>query len=681
MAKTGPGGSTTTPARWKPAGAGIAFGGDYNPEQWPEPVWEEDVRLMREAGVNLVSLGIFAWARLEPEPGRLDLAWLDRVLDLLAGAGVSAALATPTAAPPPWLVRAHPEILPVTVDGVTLWHGSRRHYCPHVPAYREAGLRIVRVIAERYAHHPAVGLWHVDNELGSFPYTDCYCPASAAAFRAWLQARHGDLRRLGDAWGTSVWSQGYTDWAEIEPPRRTPAAANPGQRLDWQRFWSDTWRDWFVAQVRILRSVAPDLPATTNFIGIHPPIDYWRLAAEEDIVSEDSYPDPADPRWMVETAMRGDLMRSLGGGKPWIVMESSLGLVNWRDRNVARRPGAFRLGSLQAVARGADAVMAFQWRQAQVGAERFLTGMVGHAGARGRVWEEVTALGRDLGRIGEIAGSRLRAEVAIVLDWESRWALEADGMLSHDLRQDERTADWYGALYRRGVTADFAHPEADLSGYRLVLAPELHLVSDAAAANLRGWVERGGTLVLGFFSGIVDPETRVRLGGYPAPFRELLGLTVEEHLPLAVGDANRVAFAGGPTVPCDLWTEVVRAEGAEVVATFTDDLLAGMPAVTRHPWGRGAAVYVATRLDPAGYDAVMAQAIAVAAIPAGPVPPAGLEVTVRTDGTRSWRFALNFGTEPVDLPVAVGVELLTGARVGGSLRIAPGDAAIVRTPG
>ena len=279
----------------------IFYGGDYNPEQWPEETWPEDARLMNEAGVNLVSLGIFSWARLEPRPGAYDFAWLDRAMDLLHEHGIKVDLATATASPPPWLAALHPESLPVTADGVTLWPGARQQYCSSSAAYRDAAGALVRRLAERYRDHPVLALWHGNNEYGCH-VAACYCDTSAAAFRAWLHERYGTLDRLNDAWGTAFWSQRYDRWEEITPPRTAPTFSNPTQQLDFQRFSSDALLALFAMERAILAEVTPDVPVTTNFMGFFKPLDYWAWAAREDIVSHDSYPDPSDPRAHVGAA-------------------------------------------------------------------------------------------------------------------------------------------------------------------------------------------------------------------------------------------------------------------------------------------------------------------------------------------------------------------------------------------
>ncbi|GAA1696320.1 hypothetical protein GCM10009733_109710 [Nonomuraea maheshkhaliensis] len=322
-------------------GRGLLFGGDYNPEQWPEEVWAEDAELMRAAGVNLVTIGVFSWARLEPEPGRHDFGWLDRVLDLMAANGIAVDLATPTASPPPWLGHRWPETLPVDEGGHRLWYGSRNQFCPSSPVYRERALAIAAALADRYAGHPALALWHVGNELGEV----CHCDVSAEAFRGWLRARYGDLGTLNEAWGTTFWSQGYGDWAEVLPPRRAPYIVNPSQRLDWWRFSSDALLGHFRAERDVLRARTPDIPVTTNFMGFFKRADYWSFAAEEDVVANDWYPEPGDPLSPARTA----LTRTTCPNRP-----ASSGWSRCRRSRAARTGCATSSGGPRASARSAS---------------------------------------------------------------------------------------------------------------------------------------------------------------------------------------------------------------------------------------------------------------------------------------------------------------------------------------
>jgi beta-galactosidase len=574
---------------------GLAYGGDYNPEQWDEDVWLEDVRLMREAHVNLVTVGVFSWSKLQPRQDSFDFGWLDRVLDLLHENGVAVDLATATASPPPWLTHLHPEILPVTADGVRLSPGSRQHFCPNSAAFRGAAEVLVRKLAERYGTHPALAMWHVGNEYGCH-VPACWCEESARAFRDWLQAKYGSLEALNEKWTATFWSQQYSDWAEVLPPRRTSARPNLTQLLDFQRFSSDAFLECFELEHSILAEVTPGVPVTTNFMGLFKPVDYWKWAQREDLVSNDSYPEPENPDSPMKEAMVGDLMRSLRGGQPWLLMEQTTRRTVHCVVNVAKTSSQLRLGSYQALARGSDGVMFFQWRQSRGGAELMQSAMVPQGSSTtSTVWADVVRLGRELTELADLKGARVEAHVAIVLDWESWWALEQPGQPSSLVGQIERLESFYRPLYELNITADFVRPDSDLSRYRLVLVPNLFLVSDGGAANLSQYVRSGGTIVVSFFSGIVDQDDRILLGGYPAPFKEMLGLEVDDWRPLPKIEKLKIRYADGTEATADLWSELVINHGARTIASFEGGELDGNAAITEHAYGEGRAIYLATR--------------------------------------------------------------------------------------
>ncbi len=667
------------------------YGGDYNPEQWPESVWAEDARLMREAGVNLVSLGIFAWSKLEPRPGEYDFAWLDRVMDLLHDHGVFVNLATATASPPPWFSKRFPESLPVTADGVTLGTGSRQHYCPSGPAYKAAAGQLVTRLAERYQDHPALAMWHVNNEYGCH-VAECFCDTSARAFRAWLREKYATLDALNDAWGTAFWSQRYGEWDEIQPPRAAPTFLNPSQQLDWRRFSSDALLDLFELEREILKRVTPDIPVTTNFMCFFKPLDYWKWAERQDVISNDAYPQPTDPSSPTELAMASDLMRSLGGGRPWVLMEQVTGAVQWRERNPTKRPGVMRLWSLQSVARGADGVMFFQWRQSKAGAEKWHGGMLPHGGTDTRVWREVAGLGADLAKLTPVLGARVPAEVAVLLDWDSWWALELDARPSQDLRLMDQLLGYYAPLWRMNVAVDFARPGADLSGYKLVLAPNLYLTRDGFDQQLEAYVAGGGTFVTSFFSGLVDERDQLRLldqssahedawspGAYPAALRRVLGLRVEEFDPYPLDHTNTVVTPGGRSLASELWADLIVPEGAQALASFGGDFYAGQPAVTQHAFGRGHSFYLGTRLDEAGISWILGQALEKAGIAPTFGAPAGVEAVRRRSEDGSFLFLLNHNGEPAEVSVpAPALDLLSGREVNASLTLEASGAAVLR---
>ena len=659
----------------------LLYGGDYNPEQWPESVWAQDARLMREAGVNTVSLGIFSWTKLQPSEKCFDFDWLDRVMNLLAKNGISVCLATATASPPPWLTCRYPEVLPVTADGVTLQAGSRQHYSPSSRVYRKFATALVRKLAQRYRRHPALASWHINNEYACHLH-ECHGEESTRAFRDWLRAKYRTLAALNEAWGTAFWSQGYGAWEEIFTPRRAPYHCNPTQCLDFKRFTNDAFLALYRMELAILRAATPHIPVTTNFMGFFKPLDYRSWAPEIDYVAWDSYPDPTDEAAARHAAAAGhDLMRSLKPDRPFVLMEQAASAVNWRPVNAPKRPGLMRLWSLQTVARGGDGVMFFQWRASKAGAEKFHSGLLQHIPpGQSRVFAEVKALGAELKKLTPVAGSLVHNRVAIAFDWHAWWAVELE---SKPGRIDY--AAWAQSLqrwfYTRNIGVDFVHPGSNLAGYHLVVAPVLYLLAKNAATNLTAFVARGGTLLATYFSGIVDENEHIVLGGYPALLRKALGLWVEEWAPYPEGRTNGVRFAGSRTPhSCDHWCDLLHLAGAEALATYTGDFFAGRPAVTRHKHGRGAAYYLGTRLGSAGLDVLLDRVVKEAKV-SPPLPaPAGVEITWRESKNRKFLFALNHADRMahVSLGRHRGLNLITGRKVARALALAPLDAAVVQ---
>ncbi|MFD5724868.1 beta-galactosidase [Streptomyces sp. NBC_00523] len=643
----------------------ILFGGDYNPEQWPEEVWEDDVRLMKEAGVNSVTLGVFSWARIEPRPGAREFDWLDRLMGLMHAHGIGVVLATPTASPPPWMGARHPETLPRAEDGSIVWYGSRQQFCPSSPVYRRYAAALTEDLAARYAEHPALTVWHINNEY----CTHCWCDETAGHFRRWLRGRYGTLDALNDAWGTAFWSQHYDAWTEILPPRKAQYMRNPTQVLDFKRFTSDALMECFTAERDIVARHTPHIPVTTNFMPLWSGQDAWAWSAEEDIVSVDVYPDPRDPQGGQYNAMLADMTRSQADG-PWMLMEQAAGAVNWRGVNHPKPEGLNRLWSLQSVARGADAVCYFQWRQSRQGSEKFHSGMLGHAGEQGRSFRETRQLGGELAAIGSaVSGTGVAAEVAVLHDWDAWWAGAQEGAPSARLDYAEVIRRWHRALWENGTPTDFARPDAELSRYKAVLVPHLYLLDDAAVDNLVAYVAGGGHLVCGFFSGVADVDDRVRPGGMDARLRELFGIaTLHEWWPLETDE----------TVECDgfrgtLWSEELEAaEGTEVLAAYRDGELAGLPAVLR----RGRAVYVSTLPEPPALRTLLAGVVREAGVePVLAGLPEGVEAVRRGE----LLFLLHHRREMVTVTVpGVYEDLLTGRVVTDRIALGRYGVAVLR---
>jgi beta-galactosidase len=658
----------------------IALGGDYNPEQWPREVWRDDVALMQEAGVTFATVGVFSWSLLEPEPGRFQFEWLDEVLDLLADGGIAVDLATATASPPPWLPHLHPETLPVTRDGLTLWPGGRQAWCPSSPVFREHAVRLAEQMANRYHDHPALAMWHVSNEYACHN-APCYCDVSAAAFRDWLRDRYGDVEALNDAWGTAFWSQRYTTFDHVLPPRLAPTISNPTQELDYRRFTSDALLDQYAAEREVLHRLSPGVPVTTNFMTLHHfrNLDYHRWAPLLDVVSTDHYLVATEPDPEAELAFSGDLTRGLAGGRPWLLMEHSSSAVNWQPVNVAKAPGQMLRNSLAHVAHGADGLGFFQWRQSVAGAEKFHSALVPHAGTDTDLWRDVVRLGQLCDRLGEVVGSRVEANVAVLWDYEAGWACDLPSHPSSLLRYGDDAHAIHAALLHRGITCDVVHPDTDLSGYGAVVVPTLYLMRHEAAEAVAAAARAGAQVLVTFFSGMVDEDDHVLLGGYPGALRDLLGLRVEQLHPLLSGDL--VALDDGTSA--STWSEqiaITAGDGdhtAEVLARYDGGALDGRPAITRRPVGEGAAWYVSTRLDQSGLEHLLDQVLDAAGVTAPVEAPHGIEQVRRRGDDGSYLFLISHRDDEVHLDVR-GHDLVSGLDLDGRLTLPAGGVAVVR---
>lgn len=623
------------------------FGGDYNPEQWPESVWDEDVRLMREARVNLVTVGIFAWARLQPDEGEFDFGWLDRLLAKLHAGGIAVDLATATASPPPWLVRRHPDVLPVTDTGVVLGQGSRQHYAATSPDYRRLAADLVTALGRRYAGHPAVVMWHVNNEYACHIRAD-YSEHAARAFRSWLANRYGDIGALNAAWGTAVWSQRYAGFEEIQPPRASPTTQNPACVLDFRRFTSDSVLALYRMERDILRSVGATQPITTNFMGAFPALNYWDWAAEVDIVADDNYPDPRDPDAFRHAAFARDLMRSLRPGRPWLLMEQAPNAVQWRPNNAAKAPGQMAAWSEQAVARGAAGILYFQWRQSRSGAEKFHSAMLPHSGTRSRTWTEIVHLGAALD--GRTPADPPRGDVAVVFDWENWWALtQVD--LPADIDYQQEIFRWYKALHAGHVQTSFARAVDDLSPFRLVVAPALYLLTAEGAATLRRFVERGGTLLTTAFTDIVDENDRFREGGYGTQLAEVLGGEPIDFFGVDRVDERTIVTPDGTRFAIETMIEDFAVDNGEVLAR-TDD---GEPALVRNRFGAGTSLHLTSFAHGAAVDWVLRLALEHAGV--HPVLD-GLEPHIEAIATAEGVTVINHATRAVTIETPDGATEL-----------------------
>lgn len=672
----------------------ILFGGDYNPEQWGRETWPEDFRLMEHFRVNTVTFPVFAWARLQPAEERFEFGWLDELVHELGRRDVSIVLATPTAAQPAWMVRRHPEVSNVDIQGRRMAFGARTHFCPNSPVYRRFARGIASAMATRYRDHRNVVLWHVNNEYG----TPCYCPICAGAFRAWLRDRYRTLDELNLRWTTAFWGHTFHDWDEIAVPSHLSEVIPGGLgdrdgtcfqpiTIDYHRFMSDSLLACFRNEAGAIREAMPGVPVTTNLMGTFRNIDYFSWADDLDVVSWDSYPSYRDAPGTV--AFRHALMRGLKR-RPFLLMEQTPNQQNWQPFNTLKRPGVMRLQTYQALAQGSDSALFFQWRQSLGACEKYHAAMVPHAGhERTRTGRELRGLGEELGALaGTFPGTRVHARAAILFDWSSWWAVDYSSGPSQAVTYVPQVEKWFRAFHAGNVALDVVRPGADLTGYRLVLAPALVMIDRTARETLRGFVAGGGTLLTTFFTGWVDENDRVIPGGYPGALRDVLGIWVEEIDALAPGQENRVRVNRArlptrrPSYPCGLACEVVHAEGASVLATFGRDFYAGSPAVTENRFGKGRAVHVAT--DPAEpFAEELARHLAEAT---GLLPEVqadrGVEVVVRERPGEEYVFLLNHGLGPARARLGRhgGVDLLSGRAVRGLVRVPPRGVMIVKRP-
>ncbi|WP_129668366.1 beta-galactosidase [Phytoactinopolyspora endophytica] len=667
----------------------ILYGGDYNPEQWPRTVWDDDLTAFKLAHIDTLTVGVFDWSLLQPDEQTYDFSLLDEVVQTTTSAGKRLVIATATGAMPPWLAHQYPEVCRTDFEGRRHVYGQRHNACPSSPAFRRLSAALADRIAQRYAGHSSLVAWHVGNEYGGA----CYCDHCAAAFRLWLREHHGSLDALNHAWNTTFWSHRFTDWEQIVPPnalsehwRGPNHTAFQGITLDYMRFTSDAMLANFVDEKAAIRRHDATTPVTTNFMGMYRPIDYHRWAEHLDFASWDNY--PPDERSHARMALTHDLMRGLKDGAPFWLMEQTPTMTASRDVNPVKRPGVMRLWSWQSVAHGADAVLFFQMRQSRGACEKYHGAVLDHAGRTdNRSFREVAKLGEELDRLGDaVLGARTPARVALLFDWDSWWAAEISDGPNRHVRYQEVVMAYHRALWQANVALDVIPVTADLSGYDVVVAPLLHMLKGDLAQRLERVVARSGSVLSTFLSGRVDEHDNAFLADVPGPLAGMFGLRVEETdaqppdvvNPVRLGDPDESVVSEGRLI-----FEVVIPQGAEVMGTYGADFYAGTPAVTRNRVGDGGeAWYVATSLDDDGVGWVVGRILRRHGLVGPYADVEDLELAVRegNDGTRT-AFLLHHGREAVDVALhATGTDLLTGEEYahGQTVRMEPTDVLILR---
>ena len=663
---------------------GLIHGGDYNPDQWLDrpDILEEDIRLMKKAGINSVTLGVFSWAAYEPVEGEFHLEWMEEIIEKLYQNGIYTVLSTPSGARPAWLDAAYPEAMRVDSRGLRNHHGIRHNHCMTSPKFREKVAIIDRKLAELLGSHPGVILYHISNELGG----ECYCPLCARKFQEYLTDKFdNDIEKLNKAWWTSFWSHHYNSFDQIEPPFANGETSVMGLTLEWKRFTTWSMTDFMKFEIQTLREITPHMPVTTNFMRLFPGLDYRKMAPELDVISWDNYPTfhndtESFADTMAETSFQHAVMRSLKRGTPFMMMESAPGLVNWHPVNKLKRPGVHRLACLQAVACGSDTVQYFQWRKGRGSYEQFHGAVVDHVGtADTRVFKEVAEVGELLQKIAPVAGTLGKPRAALLFDWDNRWAIWDTKALANATKNYEETClDIYRAFLRLGVDMDVVGSEEDLSQYDLIIAPMLYMLQPKTASNLLDFVNRGGQLLATYFTGYVNTDQLCFLGGFPGNgLSELFGVVSEEIDTYYPSDRNGVRLNDGTVWEVRDYAEILQVKDAEVLGVYTGEFYKDTPALTCKTYGQGKAYYAAARSSAAQMTPLFEKMLNEAGIPIKKLPE-NVEYHMRSADGETYEFYLNCSEEPVMIPDVSGMDLITGAILQGELFLQGYGVTVVR---
>lgn len=639
----------------------MPYGGDYNPEQWPEDTWAEDMRLLKLAHIDIVTLNVFSWAALQSDEVTYHFEKLDKIMNLVRDNGMKVCMATSTGAHPAWMARKHPDILRVESNGMRRKFGSRHNSCPNSPTYQKYAKALAARLAERYKDYDNIVAWHISNEYGG----ECYCENCEKAFRVWLKEKYHTIDEVNRAWDTAFWGHTFYDFDDIVVPNHlsehwgNDRTTFQGISLDYKRFNSESLLNAFRLEYDAIHAITPDIPITTNLMGTYQPLDYQMWGKYMDFISWDNYPSNETP--LEETAMRHDLMRGTKQGKPFALMEQTPSVTNWLPYNMLKRPGVMRLWSYQAVAHGADTVMFFQMKRSIGACEKYHGAVIDHVGNENtRVFREVTELGAELEKLGsQTLGARTDAKAAIVFDWDNWWGISYSAGPSIYLDYCQEVLHYYKALHNKNIPVDMIGVEDDLSKYSLVIAPVLYMVKGNYDEKIRAFVKNGGRFLTTFFSGYVDEHDLVTIGGYPGKLRDILGIWVEEEDALPKEMENSFSYQG-KTYPAKMLCDLLHTEGAQALTSYEKDFYAGMPVLTKNAFGKGYGYYVATSSDDAFYEDYLSEICAEAGITPIMDTPATVEVTMRSNANGSFVFLLNHGEETYEtaLPFA-GTDLLT----------------------
>ena len=641
----------------------ILFGGDYNPNQWPKEIWEEDIRIFKKASINSATVNVFSWAKIQPSENCYDFEELDQIIEKLSTEGFDIVLATSTAALPAWMFKKYPEVARTDYDGRHHKFGQRHNACPNSLVYQKYAERLATKLAERYGENPQVTCWHINNEYGG----ECYCDNCEKAFRVWLKDKYHTIEALNKAWNMEFWGHTVYEWDEIVLPNALSEGigydktAFAGISIDYRRFNSDSLLKNYMMERDAIRKIDPTTPITTNLMGTFKGLDYFKWAKEMDLVSWDNYPSYNTPWSLV--AMTHDLMRGLKQ-QPFMLMEQTPSQQNWQPYNSLKKPGQMRAQSYQTIAHGADTIQYFQLRRSVGACEKFHGAVIEHVGHEDtRVFRETAALGAELAQLSDIIGTQTQAQVAVIFDWDNYWALEYTSGPTVDLKYVEQIHRYYRYFYEQNIAVDLVPVDADLSKYKLVAAPVLYMIKEGMQERLTDFVKQGGALLTTYMSGIVDQSDNVHLGGYPGPLRELAGIWVEEIDALAPEQSNGVSLVNEElTGTSNLVSDLIHLENAEALAHYTSNFYAEMPAVTKNTFGDGTVYYFGGQLEDQLQDQLFKTIVKETDITPVIEEATKLEIACRENAEAKFFVIINFHEEAQPLPeMFVGkTDLLTG---------------------
>ncbi len=659
----------------------ILYGGDYNPNQWPKDIWEEDMRMFKKAGINSATINVFSWAKIQPSEEEYYFEELDEIVEMLSKDKYDIILATSTASLPAWMVKKYPEVARTDYEGRHHKFGQRHNACPNSLVYQKFASKLAGKLAERYGDNPHVTCWHINNEYGG----ECYCENCEKAFRVWLKNRYKTIEALNQAWNLEFWGHTIYEWDEVVLPNALgegigrDKTAFAGISIDYRRFNSDSMLENYKMERDAIRKFDPDTPITTNLMGTYKNLDYFKWAKEMDIVSWDNYPSYNTP--LSYTAMCHDLMRGLKDGQPFMLMEQTPSQQNWQPYNSLKRPGKMRSQSYQTLAHGADTIQFFQLRRSVGACEKFHGAVIEHVGHENtRVFREVMELGKELQQLEEIIGSTINSKVGIIFDWENYWALEYTSGPNKDLTYVNQIHQYYQYFYNKNIPVDMISVDRDLSKYDVVVAPVLYMLKAGLAERIIAFVENGGQFVTTFMSGIVNESDNVYLGGYPGPLREIAGIWVEEIDALAPEQRNGIEFSDGNVYTSQLLCDIIHLEGAEAVATYKEDFYKDTPTITKNSYGKGKVWYIGTQVEQDGIAHLFNALLAETSVKPICSNGEGLEITKRETANSSYYFVINQNEKAHLLPEElVGkVNLLTGEVVSEAVELGQFDVLLLK---